>query len=549
MGDYVKLSSRWTSMSSSLKFLMVVIVLILLSGFVFILGPVSTFWVPLSYRHWVWRADVTSSATAPTTASSATTSTTDSSLRVQAGTSPRNPDFFPRVVVDGHPTEIEQPLPNDALTFNPSSSPLLASQITPQPNEKPQEDLIIASMNESAGVAPSLITKMPKEHSSLERLEAGLARARAAIREAARNWNQTLTDADYVPQGPMYWKPRAFHRSYLAMEKQFKVFVYEEGEPPLFHNGPCKSIYSMEGTFIHRMEMDSQFRTRDPEKAHVFFLPFSVVMMVRFVYVPNSHDTGPIRETILDYVDIISTKYPFWNRSLGADHFMLACHDWGPMSSTFVPHLYKNSIRALCNANTSEGFNPSKDVSFPEIHLKTGLTNGLVGGPSASRRPILAFFAGGKHGTIRLLLLEHWKNKDEDVQVFEYLPRNMSYEEKMRKSKFCLCPSGYEVASPRIVEAIYAGCVPVLISDHYVPPFSEILNWKTFSVEVRVAEIPNLKRILMDISSRQYIKMQRRLIQVRRHFELHSPPERFDVYNMILHSVWLRRLNVRIRDS
>lgn len=112
------------------------------------------------------------------------------------------------------------------------------------------------------------------------------------------------------------------------MEKQLKVFVYDEGEPPLFHNGPCKSIYSMEGNFIHRMETDSHFRTKDPEKAHLFFLPFSVAMLVRFVYVRDSHDFGPIKQTVIDYVNVVSTKYPYWNRSLGADHFMLACHDW-----------------------------------------------------------------------------------------------------------------------------------------------------------------------------------------------------------------------------
>jgi hypothetical protein len=112
------------------------------------------------------------------------------------------------------------------------------------------------------------------------------------------------------------------------MEKQFKVFVYDEGEPPVFHNGPCKSIYSMEGNFIHGIEMNEQFRTRDPEKAHVFFLPYSVAMMVQFVYVRDSHDAGPIKKTVADYINVISNKYPYWNRSLGADHFTLACHDW-----------------------------------------------------------------------------------------------------------------------------------------------------------------------------------------------------------------------------
>jgi len=161
----------------------------------------------------------------------------------------------------------------------------------------------------------------------------------------------------------------------------------------------------------------------------------------------------------------------------------------------------------------------------------------------------LAFFAGGVHGPIRPVLFKHWKNKDEDIQVHKHLQKEISYHEMMRKSKFCLCPSGYEVASPRVVEAIYTGCVPVLISEHYVPPFSEVLNWKSFSVELSVKDIPNLKDILMSIPPRQYIRMQRRLKQVRRHFEVHSPPKRFDVFHMILHSVWLRRLNFQVHHD
>ncbi|PHU06331.1 putative glycosyltransferase [Capsicum chinense] len=112
------------------------------------------------------------------------------------------------------------------------------------------------------------------------------------------------------------------------MEKQFKVFVYEEGEQPIFHNGPCKSIYAMEGNFIYQMET-TKLRTRDPEKAHVFFLPISVTAIVHFIYDRKSRDHwNPMKQTLTDYINLVSGKYPYWNRSIGADHFMLSCHDW-----------------------------------------------------------------------------------------------------------------------------------------------------------------------------------------------------------------------------
>ncbi|VFQ75054.1 unnamed protein product [Cuscuta campestris] len=421
-----------------------------------------------------------------------------------------------------------------------STSNTSASPLDLQKEEEEEE-----AVNDTQ--APPQEVRIQKKFSNLQMLEAKLGKARAAIREAIHP-NQTYDDhdPDYVPTGPIYWNAKAFHRSYMEMEKQFKVFVYEEGDPPVFHNGPCKSIYAMEGNFIYQMET-SPFRTRDPEKAHIFFLPVSVTAIVHYVYDRKSREHWlPMKQTVSDYVGLVAGKYPYWNRSSGADHFMLACHDWGPEISKAVPELFKNSIRALCNANTSEGFRPSKDVSIPEILLPGGTMHGLIGGPSPSRRPILAFFAGGVHGPIRPIVLEHWENKDEDIQVHTYLPKGVSYYGMLRKSKFCICPSGYEVASPRMVEALYTGCVPVLIKDHYVAPFSDVLNWKAFSVEVPVKDIPNLKKILLGISQRQYIRLQRRGALARRHFEVNVPPKRYDVSHMILHSAWLRRLNFRL---
>ncbi|KAL6988302.1 hypothetical protein U1Q18_014052 [Sarracenia purpurea var. burkii] len=165
-----------------------------------------------------------------------------------------------------------------------------------------------------------------KNYSNLERVEASLGCARAAIRDA-KDEDRT-NDPDYTPRGPMYWNATAFYRSYVEMEKKLKVFVYEEGEPPVFHYGPCKSTYAIEGLFIQAMEI-SEFRTRDSDEAHLYFLPFSVTMITQVVYVVDSHEWTAMKNTAKDYVDVVAHKHPYWNRSLGADHFMLACHDWG----------------------------------------------------------------------------------------------------------------------------------------------------------------------------------------------------------------------------
>ena len=117
------------------------------------------------------------------------------------------------------------------------------------------------------------------------------------------------------------------------MERRFKVYVYEEGDLPISHDGPCKNIYSIEGRFIHEMENGAKrFRTSDGERAHVYFMPFSVTWMVKYLYKPNSYDQNPLRLYVGDYVKLISLRYPFWNRTNGADHFMVACHDWVSLS-------------------------------------------------------------------------------------------------------------------------------------------------------------------------------------------------------------------------
>lgn len=439
------------------------------------------------------------------------------------------------VILDNKPSpSYSRPSPTVVALRSPSQTPTAA----PPPPAAEDRDH-----------TPPVVVENMKKYAKIENLdmvEASLAEARANIQEAQHN-NETSFDADYVPEAPFYRNPNAFHRSYLEMEKLLKIYIYEEGDPPLFHYSNSLGILGIEGIIIHQIEI-SKFRTTDPEKAHLFFIPLSVQSIVGYAYAVGNRAWDPLQNIARDYINLISTNHPYWNRTLGHDHFIIGCHDWTPTVCQGVPHLYENSIRVLCNANTSEGFKPSTDVSMPEIYLPRGTTEGLIGGPPPEERSVLAFYAGGVHGYIREVLMKQWKGKDPEMQVYEYLPKTMSYYGMVRKSKYCICPSGWEVASPRMVEALYMGCVPVLLKENYAKPFDDVLDWSMFSVGVGLNQIPELKKILMEIPEEKYLEMQRNGRGVRRHFEVNFPPKRYDVFHMILHSIWLRRINIQLHQ-
>lgn len=169
-----------------------------------------------------------------------------------------------------------------------------------------------------------------------------------------------------------------------------------------------------------------------------------------------------------------------------------------------------------------------------------------IGGNPSSNRPTLAFFAGGMHGYVRPILLEYWHNKEPDMKIMGPMPRDIEakarYREFMKSSKYCICAKGYEVHTPRVVESIYYECVPVIISDNYVPPLFEIFDWESFALFVSEDDIPNLRDILVSIPEERYIVMQRRLRMVRRYFLWHKVPEKYDLFYMILHSVWYNKV-------
>jgi hypothetical protein len=149
--------------------------------------------------------------------------------------------------------------------------------------------------------------------------------------------NMLPESADPTLDASVYHDVAAFSKSYEMMKKVFRVFVYKDGEKPLVHMGPQTGIYASEGLFIKQMLASNMFVVQDPSEAHMFFMPYSVKNMEIDLYVPDSKIMLPITSFVKNYVDRIQSLYPFWNRTAGADHFFVSCHDW--VNSSFPPTL------------------------------------------------------------------------------------------------------------------------------------------------------------------------------------------------------------------
>ncbi|KAI3809445.1 hypothetical protein L1987_25418 [Smallanthus sonchifolius] len=82
---------------------------------------------------------------------------------------------------------------------------------------------------------------------------------------------------------------------------------------------------------------------------------------------------------------------------------------------------------------------------------------------------------GAMNSRVRESLVHTWIN-DTEISVHQNR-LNTPYSESLLGSKFCIHAKGFEVNTARIGDAIYYGCVPVVLADHYDLPFGEILNW------------------------------------------------------------------------
>lgn len=286
----------------------------------------------------------------------------------------------------------------------------------------------------------------------------------------------------------------------LCKKNGFKVYVYPQQKGEKIAESYQNILAAIEG---------SRFYTSDPSQACLFVL---------------SLDTLDRDQLSPQYVHNLRSKVQslhLWNNGRNHLIFNLYSGTW-PDYTEDVGFDIGQAMLAKASIST-ENFRPNFDVSIPlfsKDHPRTGGEGVLKFNTIPPLRKYMLVFKGKRYLTgigsdtrnalyhvhngedvVLLTTCKHgkdWqKHKDSrcDRDNTEY--EKYDYREMLHNATFCLVPRGRRLGSFRFLEALQAACVPVMLSNGWELPFSEVINWNQAAVigdERLLLQIPSTIR-------------------------------------------------------
>ncbi|KAL2921560.1 hypothetical protein RDABS01_013051 [Bienertia sinuspersici] len=75
------------------------------------------------------------------------------------------------------------------------------------------------------------------------------------------------------------------------------------------------------------IERSKHFIVKDARKANLYYWPFSLGTLRTSLHDKKSASIKDLEHYLAENVNLIKTRYRFWNRTGGADHLFIAFHD------------------------------------------------------------------------------------------------------------------------------------------------------------------------------------------------------------------------------
>jgi hypothetical protein len=124
------------------------------------------------------------------------------------------------------------------------------------------------------------------------------------------------------------------------------------------------------------------------------------------------------------------------------------------------------------------------------------------------------------------------------------------YWNELLRARFALCPPGWSSWSPRLFDAVLAGAIPVIISDDWIPPFSELIDYNDFSIRVPESKIEKLTEILKSIPIEVEARLRANLKNIYERFvysmDYYGEKDAFEsIYEILVRRKQQKESNIR----
>ena len=300
-----------------------------------------------------------------------------------------------------------------------------------------------------------------------------------------------------------------------------RVFVYEREVYDLSRILSCarkcpkvgynSGLYDME-YYVKALFSEAPGRAFLEEDADFYFVP--VYANMHAVCVGNATNRYMHNEYLWYFNETIKqiTRLPTWKERNGADHIFVVT----PGFASDIKHIFpalQHAIILTSYKPINVHYTVDREIVIPAIMTaySTHVSQTRARLTSFESRTLLAAFKGKirkdlrhSHG-VRQRLIDLFGSST--VISIDNNP-NGDFTAAI-EARFCLCPPGYFNWTARPVEAIYNGCVPVIIGRQSLA-FEDIIDWSELSVSVSFEDLPNLQTILQNISLEEGKRLQKK---------------------------------------
>ncbi|KAL0354911.1 UNVERIFIED_CONTAM: putative beta-1,4-xylosyltransferase IRX10L [Sesamum radiatum] len=336
---------------------------------------------------------------------------------------------------------------------------------------------------------------------------------------------------------------------------RLKVFVYElpsKYNKKILQKDPrCLTHMFAAEIFMHRFLLSSAVRTFNPEEADWFYTPVYTTCDLTANGLPLPFKSPRMMRSA---IQLISSNWPYWNRTEGADHFFIVPHDFGAcfhyqeekaIERGILPLLQRATLVQTFGQRNHVCLNDGS-IIIPPYAPPQKMQAHLI--PPTTPRSIFVYFRGLFYDVgndpeggyyARGARASVWENF-KDNPLFDISTEHpTTYYEDMQRAIFCLCPLGWAPWSPRLVEAVVFGCIPVIIADDIVLPFADAIPWEDIGVFVAEKDVPKLDTILTSIPIDEILRKQRLLANpsMKQAMLFPQPAQPRDAFHQILNGL------------